>query len=303
MHLFKNHVFKKIKKKSVEEIKYKILKNKSSIEALRSLNILGISMSLLMSLLVTGTTIANGNMATCMQKTADAATNFKNDTIINILLNKERTYEEKNTILKDMFGDKIIESDEESDSKELNDIRNKIIVLNVIDQKSNDDAIILLTKEDRERIKYSIHKLTDMNPTMKILDIFMRSIYVLIFGLLVLFVWIYKCILEGNLYEEYLYNLRMDYKSKILLKIYQEYQKNSICIKVEPQDFKIDENTFNEAIEKLINEEMISQIRDNEYKISLNSITYIEEWLGINKNLDCNKKVEMVKKYVDRVNN
>lgn len=285
-----------LRNKKKSEIRKKITVLESHVEVLKSINLVGTIVGMFVSIVVLVFTILN-NYESDMKDVLKIYND--NNSIINVLMNDNISFDEKNTLLQGVFEN--ISTD--TDDQILNDIRNDIKNIIIDGNENNSKAIELLIKEDNQVSKYSGNSIIKLYQEMNMFDSILYIIYLilLILGVFYFVSWYYTYKLK--IYKEYVEMNTIDFKNRILVKIYELYQKDSKNVVLKNYNLNLDNNTFDEAIIKLINENMILKKENDNYIISIEGIKYIEEFIGIDKHLDCNKKVELIEKFMRNITN
>jgi hypothetical protein len=295
-NIIRKSILNSLRNKKVSDIRTKITVLETKVEVLKSINLVGTIIGILVPIVVLIFTLLN-NYTSNMKDVLKMYNN--NNSVVNVLMNDSISFNEKNNLLHNIFENASIDTDD----KVLNDIRKDIKNIVIDSKENNSKAIELVIREDNQLSKYSGNSIIKLYKEIDIFDGLPNMIYLIIVIVYILYTinWYYAY--ELKIYKEYVEINKIDFKNRILMKIYQLYQKDSKNVVVKNYYLNLDNKTFNEAIGKLINENMILEKEKNNYIISLEGIKYIEEFIGIDKHLDSKKKVELIERFMMNIDN
>ncbi|MDU5211425.1 MAG: hypothetical protein E6441_17355 [Clostridium sp.] len=295
-NIIRKSILNSLRNKKVSDIRTKITVLETRVEVLKSINLVGTIIGILVPIVVLIFTLLN-NYTSNMKDVLKMYNN--NNSVVNVLMNDSISFNEKNNLLHNIFENASIDTDD----KVLNDIRKDIKNIVIDSKENNSKAIELVIREDNQLSKYSGNSIIKLYKEIDIFDGLPNMIYLIIVIVYILYTinWYYAY--ELKIYKEYIEINKIDFKNRILMKIYQLYQKDSKNVVVKNYYLNLDNETFNEAIGKLINENMILEKEKNNYIISLEGIKYIEEFIGIDKHLDSKKKVELIERFMMNIDN
>ena len=295
-NIIRKSILNSLRNKKVSDIRTKITVLETKVEVLKSINLVGTIIGILVPIVVLIFTLLN-NYTSNMKDVLKMYNN--NNSVVNVLMNDSISFNEKNNLLHNIFENASIDTDD----KVLNDIRKDIKNIVIDSKENNSKAIELVIREDNQLSKYSGNSIIKLYKEIDIFDGLPNMIYLIIVIVYILYTinWYYAY--ELKIYKEYVEINKIDFKNRILMKIYQLNQKDSKNVVVKNYYLNLDNKTFNEAIGKLINENMILEKEKNNYIISLEGIKYIEEFIGIDKHLDSKKKVELIERFMMNIDN
>ena len=147
-NIIRKSILNSLRNKKVSDIRTKITVLETKVEVLKSINLVGTIIGILVPIVVLIFTLLN-NYTSNMKDVLKMYNN--NNSVVNVLMNDSISFNEKNNLLHNIFENASIDTDD----KVLNDIRKDIKNILIDSKENNSKAIELVIREDNQLSKYS----------------------------------------------------------------------------------------------------------------------------------------------------
>ncbi|MEO2495879.1 hypothetical protein ABHA36_16980, partial [Clostridium paraputrificum] len=172
-NIIRKSILNSLRNKKVSDIRTKITVLETKVEVLKSINLVGTIIGILVPIVVLIFTLLN-NYTSNMKDVLKMYNN--NNSVVNVLMNDSISFNEKNNLLHNIFENASIDTDD----KVLNDIRKDIKNIVIDSKENNSKAIELVIREDNQLSKYSGNSIIKLYKEIDIFDGLPNMIYLII---------------------------------------------------------------------------------------------------------------------------